>query len=205
MSNSTVNKLEDNWPYKIQLWRKEFCPKTFGGGLIKRKETYFSFLFAKKHTYLGRFCYKVGDSFLLFRKLLSFMQLVSEGHPPLKKKHCWVILIPKLYVSYLCSSADGKVNGKTKAPSGTFPCVFPLYLLVWERSHLWRDISIIVSFGYLLFESLRLSFHTHQWYNLSDARKCQIGCFQSFLGLAPGNKGKRQRVTLSFSLLPLGL
>lgn len=86
MSNSTVNKIEDNWPYKIQLWRKEFCPKTFGGGLIKWKETYFSFLFAKKHTYLGRFCYKVGDSFLLFRKLLSFMQLVSEGHPPLKKK-----------------------------------------------------------------------------------------------------------------------
>lgn len=84
MSNSTVNKVEANWLYKIQLWRKENCPKNFGGGLAKRKETYFSFLFVKKHMYLRRFSYKVGDSFPLFRKLLSFMRLVSEGHPPLK-------------------------------------------------------------------------------------------------------------------------
>lgn len=154
--------------------------------------------------YLGRFFHKVGDSFPLFRKVLSFIRLVSEGHPPLKNIVGSFCFQNSMYLIFAPRQMERQME-RQKHQVGLCFVYFHNIFLCKERSHLWRDISHIVSFGYLLFESLRLSFHTHQWYNLSYVRKYQIGCFQSFLELAPGNKGKRQRVTLSFSLLPLGL
>lgn len=93
------------------------------------------------------------------------------------------------------------LKGKAKICGNLLCACFLTPIFLHLSTITFRKTFFLICFSYLLFESQWLSFHTHQWYNLSFVHKCQIGCFQSFLVPAPGRK-ENVKMKKSTTLLP---